>query len=918
MPPIGQGVLLLLAVALGLVAAPAAAGATPQETAFAHLRAHPGELGVAASDVSQLGVTSSYTDNHNGVTHVNVVQRYDGLDVFGGNATVNVGSNGSVLFTGGTLVRGLTVAADSQRLGAADAVVAAADELGLAAPEGLQILELDLRTGTALLSNGGISESAIPARLGWQPTADGLRLAWQLSIDSTADESYWTATVDAGTGELLKKVDETITDEIEDLAAGVHGGKLPAAATAYAPARGFSLSPVLDGSCYRVYDLALESSNDGDRRLVCNPADSLGSPFGWHDTNGAPGAEFTITRGNNAHAYLDQDTNNAPDFGADVGGGASLLFDNPIDLNEHSQAYRDAVVTNLFFGCNTFHDLLYIRGWDEVSGNYQANNYGRDPGNVGGPEGDYVRCEAADGNGTNNANFSPGAGRMQMFLWPGNQLGSQNLVSVPGVGDFGAGWARYGPPARTTGISGQFVNVGNGCVAGDYAGAAGSIAVATGNNTGCQNIDKGRAASAAGAIALVLASGGGTNSTTILTGSQTTAPPTIPSVAVTQSAGDAIRAAILAGPTSGTVRKHPNHPGIRDGDFDNGIIFHEYGHGLSTRLTGGPGANCLGGAEQQGEGWSDYVANVSMLDPALDDPQQPRGMGPYALFQPDRHGAGIRPRPYTRNMTIQPATYDSIKTNAWITGSLAVPHGIGHAWAAILWDYTWDLIDKHGFAPNIYAAWDTGGNTRAMQYMVDGLKFQGCNPTFVRSRDAIVASANVLAGGGAGENKGDACSIWASFSRRGVGYSAIGGGTSRDDGTEGFDTHPDCRRGFLQPIKQMYGNLNFVAAGRTVPARFTATGATGLDILMPTNSPFSRKVDCATLQVPSIGARITPREYPQDTSPSGNSGLSRSSTGVYTYTWKTQEDWVGTCRELVVTRKDGLQHRAFFQFVEAE
>ena len=74
--------------------------------------------------------------------------------------------------------------------------------------------------------------------------------------------------MDAGTGELLKKVDETITDEIEDLAAGVHGGKLPVAATAYAPARGFSLSPVLDGSCYRVYDLALESPNDGDRRLV--------------------------------------------------------------------------------------------------------------------------------------------------------------------------------------------------------------------------------------------------------------------------------------------------------------------------------------------------------------------------------------------------------------------------------------------------------------------------------------------------------------------------------------------------------------------------------------------------------------------------------------------------------------------------
>ena len=90
----------------------------------------------------------------------------------------------------------------------------------------------------------------------------------------------------------------------------------------------------------------------------------------------------------------------------------------------------------------------------------------------------------------------------------------------------------------------------------------------------------------------------------------------------------------------------------RDGDIENGIIFHEYGHGLSNRLTGGPAVNCLSGNEQAGEGWSDYIAISTMLDPTLDDPAGPRGMGPYALFQPNRQGNGIRPRPYTRNMAI--------------------------------------------------------------------------------------------------------------------------------------------------------------------------------------------------------------------------------------------------------------------------
>ena len=116
-------------------------------------------------------------------------------------------------------------------------------------------------------------------------------------------------------------------------------------------------------------------------------------------------------------------TNNAPDFNSSPDGGASLDFDNPIDFNEHSQSYRDAATTNLFYTNNMIHDLAHHYGFDEASGNFQANNYGR-----GGTGGDYVRAEAADGNGTNNANFGTpvtdgGTPRMQMYLWPGTQFG---------------------------------------------------------------------------------------------------------------------------------------------------------------------------------------------------------------------------------------------------------------------------------------------------------------------------------------------------------------------------------------------------------------------------------------------------------------------------------------------------------------
>jgi extracellular elastinolytic metalloproteinase len=314
----------------------------------------------------------------------------------------------------------------------------------------------------SVLSRAGISNEPIEARLGWQPTKDGLRRAWQVTIDDASDIHLWNVAVDAETGELLDVADWTIEDRHRDLKSTLKRGGASTSNLTASAGRPVSPNPVIDGSSYRVLDLPTESPNDSERNLISNPADGLASPFGWHDTDGAPGAEFTITRGNNTHAYLDQDDDEQQDFGGSPDGGAGLTFDFPADLTEHAQHYREAVTTNLFYGCNAFHDIFYRFGFDEPSGNFQANNYGR-----GGGSGDYVRCEAADGSGTNNANFSTpaadsGTPRMQMFLWPGNQFGRQNQLVVNGVGEFGATWARFGPPATNAGTSGPIVLVNDG------------------------------------------------------------------------------------------------------------------------------------------------------------------------------------------------------------------------------------------------------------------------------------------------------------------------------------------------------------------------------------------------------------------------------------------------------------------------
>jgi extracellular elastinolytic metalloproteinase len=895
---------------------PPSAGA-PSEIAAEYLRARGKEASLRERDVEDVVVTSTTHSAHNGITHVYLRQRANGLEVFGADSNFNIAANGAILSYGTSFLPDINDAVNRTApvIGAIDAARSVAASAGLEVTEPFTALEI--RAGVeqeTILSDGGIASSPLAAKLVYQPVSPKeVRLAWQVDLEEATGSHLWRMTVDAETGEVLNKEDYVNHDDWNaafDISAtrrnvrvAKASGPLGMAALLASP------SSVADGSSYRVFALPKESPNDGPRTLVSNPADSVASPFGWHDTNGAAGAEFTLTRGNNVHAYLDQDANNQPDAGTDVDGGATLTFDFPVDFNEHAQSYRPAVTTSLFYWNNIIHDVLYQYGFNEASGNFQANNYGR-----GGLGGDYVRGEAADGNGVNNANFSTpteptatgGVPRMQMFLWPGNQFGAQNQVVVDNLGSFDALWSRFSPAPTVAGTAGRIINAGNGCVAADYAGAPAEpwMAIVTGSNTGCQNIVKSRTAQNAGAVAVIVAHTTTATATPILTGSLTTPGPGIPVVSIGFDDGNTIRGAIASGPTTGSVRKHPSHPGIRDGDFESGIMIHEYGHGVSNRLTGGPAVNCLGGEEQAGEGWSDYYALTMLLNPAVDDPEGPRGMGPYAIFQNSRQGNGIRPRPYSRNMSIQPFTYDSLKNGGWLNGgTLVAPHGIGHGWASILWDMTWDLIDKHGFNANVYAPWNTGGNNRSLQYVTDGLKLQGCNPGFVAARNAIIAATEALGGE-------DTCTVWASFARRGLGYSALQGGTGRDDNSEAFDTHPSCRNNFSGSVSGQ-PTINVVNTGVTVPLSFSYAGA---GEVLASNSPYSRQVDCNTLRTVDPTAQfITPRPIPVPLETPGGAGLD-GSDGDYTYPWKTKSEWAGSCREAVLTRFDGTQNRAYFRF----
>ena len=82
-----------------------------------------------------------------------------------------------------------------------------------------------------------------------------------------------------------------------------------------------------------------------------------------------------MTRGNNVRAQEDVDANNTGGFSAN--GGATRTFDFPFDDSQDPSTYLPASITNLFYWNNVLHDIHYRYGFDEASGNFQQNNYGR-------------------------------------------------------------------------------------------------------------------------------------------------------------------------------------------------------------------------------------------------------------------------------------------------------------------------------------------------------------------------------------------------------------------------------------------------------------------------------------------------------------------------------------------------------------
>ncbi|MBI4851103.1 MAG: M36 family metallopeptidase [Acidobacteria bacterium] len=237
-----------------------------------------------------------------------------------------------------------------------------------------------------------------------------------------------------------------------------------------------------------------------------------------------------------------------------------------------------------------------------------------------------------------------------------------------------------------------------------------------------------------------------------------------------------------------------------DSAYDAEVIIHEYVHGLTTRLVGGPQnvVSLLGTQSAgMGEGWSDWYA-MSILSKPQDDP---RASYPYGSYVTRNFTKGIRRFAYSTEMSVNPLTYADIDpTQTRFTKDTTEIHNVGEVWCQALWEVRANFIEAYGFER---------GKEMIEQLVTDALKITPVNPSMIDGRDAILLADQI------NNNSLNQCMIWKGFAKRGLGFSAASLGTTSQV-KQAFDNAPYCQKtAVINLDKQAYfdGELVEISLG---------------------------------------------------------------------------------------------------------
>ena len=112
--------------------------------------------------------------------------------------------------------------------------------------------------------------------------------------------------------------------------------------------------------------------------------------------------------------------------------------------------------------------------------------------------------------------------------------------------------------------------------------------------------------------------------------------------------------------------------------------------------------------------------------------------------------------------------------------------------------------------------------------------------------------------------------------------------------------------GFLQPVDPCC-TFNVMKAGAAVAVKFSLGGFRGLAIFAA-GYPKSQNINCTSSALQD--------DIEQTVTAGGSSLTYDAATDRYSYIWKTDKSWAGTCRQLIVRFSDstGTEQYATFKF----
>ena len=290
----------------------------------------------------------------------------------------------------------------------------------------------------------------------------------------------------------------------------------------------------------------------------------------------------------------------------------------------------------------------------------------------------------------------------------------------------------------------------------------------------------------------------------------------------------------------------------RDGSFEAEVVLHEYGHGVSNRLVGGPSVTISAlSSRGMGEGWSDFYG-LALTAEAPDNPHGNWSRGAWSRYLSggwfsENYYYGARRYSYSTDMLKNPHTLKDIDPTQ-VDWHASVPrnptyaatqdatqvHYQGTVWCVTLWDLRANLILKHGFAT---------GNDRAIFLVTEGMKYSPANPSFIQARDGILQAALV-------NHPEDLGEAWTAFAKRGMGDGASAPGSTTTTGIVESYAVPDS----LEISDRGGWNITGNKGGPFLPATKTLTlsndGASTIN--------WSSNPNAAWLSVSPAGGSLAP------------------------------------------------------------